>query len=380
MTIWKQLPVVNKVLYPINLNIPHNLIGIHGILYDISDFKHPGGNVFTQSAKGLDVTSLYETHHIRIEKANKLLATLPVKGTYTRQLATKFDTYRDLRKHVAFLVRKTDKDPWLWFTFALCIHILQCITSSYYLIPLSAIVSTIVGGYGHNSVHVMRPTAMLLDWNGLSAYEWLFEHIMSHHMYTHTDNDHDALSMEPFIRWLPHRPKRFLDTFITKHIVYAVGEIVVAIQGLLIHRTRWQLRKSFIPLWLKLAPFIFIVRTATLLYFCGITITLCTYSLASYIFSYLAHLNHGSDRIPRTDDFVEQQLSSTQDIDNYLGLPGWALLFLDRQVAHHLFPTIDQRNNQFKNIIRTTLNNYYYNNERQTNGRISKKNESCCDN
>ena len=341
---WKYMPVVYKALNPINSHIPDNAIGIHGILYDISTFKHPGGNVFTHSALGTDATSLFESHHIHIEKAHKLLSTLPIKGKYTRTMATKFDRYTELRKHVSRIYKRKRNiciEAWVCFVIAILVHILQCATSLN-LIILSAVVSTFAGGFGHNAVHVMSPDAILLDWNGLSSYEWLYEHIMSHHMYPNTDNDHDALSMEPFIRWLPHRPKRILDTFVTKHIVYAVGEIVVAIQGVCIHRTRWQLHNPNVPLWLKLAPLLFILRTITLVYYCGICTTLCTYSVASYIFSYLAHLNHTPEYLPKTDDFVEQQISSTVNVSNYFGLPPWMLLFLDRQVVHHLFPTANQ--------------------------------------
>ena len=359
MVTWKQMPVVYKALRHIHSDIPENVIGIRGILYDISGFKHPGGNVFTQSALGTDATSLFETHHIHIDKASKLLATLPIKGTYTRKLATNFDNYSDLRTLISPTYKSNRTicvEAWLCFAAAIFIHILQCVTS-FDLIIISAVVSTVAGGYGHNAVHVMSPEAILLDWNGLSAYEWLHEHIMSHHMYTNTDNDHDAISMEPFIRWLPHRPQRLLDSVLTKHIIYAVGEIIVAIQGLFIHRTRWQLQNPNIPLWLKLAPFIFILRTTTLIYFCGIFTTVCTYSLASYIFSYLAHLNHCPEYLPKTDDFVEQQISSTRNIHNYFGLPGWALLFLDRQVLHHLFPTADQlKYGKIEDIMKLKLN------------------------
>ena len=74
MTTWKSLPVVHKALHPLNSSIPDNLIGIHGILYDISNFNHPGSAVFTQSANGMDVTSLYETHHIRMEKSHNVIS------------------------------------------------------------------------------------------------------------------------------------------------------------------------------------------------------------------------------------------------------------------------------------------------------------------
>ena len=348
---WTSLPVVKKALGPINKDIPSDSIGIHGILYDISNFKHPGGNIFTMSVLGTDATALFETHHINNKKAVKFLKSIPSKGTYNQKVVIDYVKYREVRDLFQFSSsNKKRKFPLLailCFIFAVLLQLLQCFShyGTFFVIP-TAIVSTIAGGFGHNGVHVMSPEAVLLDWNGLSAYEWLFEHIMSHHMYTNTEYDHDALSMEPFIRWLPNRAASLFESkyleILARHFIYVIGEIVVAIQGIFIHRTRWQFANPYVPLWLKLAPFLFIIRVSILWYYKGFIETIITLSLASYIFSYLAHLNHERHLLPKTDNFFERQTSSTRDIKSIF--KGALILFLDRQVKHHLFPTVDHMN------------------------------------
>ena len=74
-----------------------------------------------------------------------------------------------------------------------------------------------------------------MDFNGLSTPEWLLEHISSHHMYTNTKHDHDAISMMPFLNWIPTKDKSLFSSR-GKHIIYLLAEIIVPIQGLLIHK------------------------------------------------------------------------------------------------------------------------------------------------
>tara|TARA_X000001036_G_scaffold440069_1_gene494144 strand:- start:512 stop:1642 length:1131 start_codon:yes stop_codon:yes gene_type:complete len=351
---WQSLPVVRKALTELNSNIPQHLIGIHGFLFDVSDFKHPGGNIFTHASLGTDATALFHAHHLDFKKALSALKRVPQRGAYKQTVRYNYADYENIKALYLFNrgVRKRAFPfyAWAWFSLAVGLHVTQCLSPNPGWFAPAAFASTVAGGYGHNGVHVMSPEALLLDWNGLSSYEWLFEHIMSHHMHTNTERDHDAISMEPFIRWLPHRLPQglLLDrhptlAFILEHVLYCVAEIVVAFNGIFIHRTRWQFANPHAPAWLKCAPFLFIIRVTTLCYFRGVLMTLMTLAMASYMFSYLAHLNHERHLLPRSADnnFYENQRATTRNIGNPFGLPASWTLFLDRQVMHHLFPTIN---------------------------------------
>jgi hypothetical protein len=50
---------------------------IRGDHIDISDFKHPGGDVITHYGEGQDATDAFETFHNRSEAAQKILRVLP---------------------------------------------------------------------------------------------------------------------------------------------------------------------------------------------------------------------------------------------------------------------------------------------------------------
>jgi hypothetical protein len=360
---YAQLPDVNKALHLICKHIPHDCICIHGKLYheaQIDTFKHPGGQLFIEISKGTDATALFETHHINYNKALNALSSLSVA---TDTESEKFDifydfsSYREFRHH-AFQLFKTDTSRrmnllttlTLWFTISITaimhyVTVTETVGSLRWVLSCfcSAFLNTVCGGYGHNAVHVLHFTSVLLDWNGLSAYEWLHEHVHSHHMYTNTAFDHDALSMMPLLHWIPENDSSHITTGLLphwgKHLIFSIAEIAVAFNGLFIHRTRWKLGNKKIPLWLQLAPCLFVVRLGS--YFFqknGFVTFLLTMGLAGYYFSYLAHLSHvyGGNYMP---NFLIHQLQNTKDIPTPL-FPAM-VMFLDRQTLHHLLPTID---------------------------------------
>ena len=55
-----------------------NTIIIEGTTYDITDFKHPGGNIINYAKNSPDATEIFNEFHYRSSKAKKLLRTLPI--------------------------------------------------------------------------------------------------------------------------------------------------------------------------------------------------------------------------------------------------------------------------------------------------------------
>jgi fatty acid desaturase len=358
-------PVVKKSLSSINKNIPSNCIGIHGKIYNIDNFNHPGGNTFIEINKGCDVTTLFETHHINYNLAIHKLKNLKEIGTYKPKINYDFSRYHNLRTKIFNLFKKTKSTTmnnisnfflisYIGLGMYLHYKLLQynLYNLDLYFIPVcifSSLVNTILGGYGHNGVHKLLYSSLLLDWNSLSCLEWLLEHVHSHHMYTNTIYDHDSISMQPFLNWIPSN-KNSIFSERGKHLIFLIGELVVAIQGNFIHKFRWKIlfNKRY-PLWLRFAPFLFIIRALSHLFYQGLLFGIINLSvcliIAGYYFSYLAHLNHVNIHNKNYDeinnlDFIKHQISNTNDlkINNYLSS---IFLNLNKQKIHHLFPTID---------------------------------------
>lgn len=383
-------PIVKKAINSLNTYIPNNCIGIHGKIYNIDNFNHPGGNTFIEINKGCDITTLFETHHINYRLANHALDKLTMLGTYDSKINYDFKKYYTLREKI-YINFKTKKSRIMnnitkysllgYITLGLFLHYkllqynfsnteknLTSLTSFLGLCLISSLVNSILGGFGHNGIHKLLYSSLLLDWNGLSSLEWLLEHIHSHHMYTNTIYDHDAISMKPFLNWIPSNTESIFSVY-GKHLIFLIAELVVPIQGNFIHKFRWTiLFNSKYPLWLRLAPFVFILRIFSHILFQGIlfgllNVTICLI-MAGYYFAYLAHLNHVNFNNKNYDsldniDFINHQINNTNDIKINENLSS-LFLNLNKQKMHHLFPTIDhsQLNKLYKlyNICNSEIN------------------------
>ena len=58
--------------------MPRDTIKIEGVTYDITNFKHPGGNIIHYAKNSPDATEIFREFHHRSTKASKLLRSLPV--------------------------------------------------------------------------------------------------------------------------------------------------------------------------------------------------------------------------------------------------------------------------------------------------------------
>lgn len=362
-------PVVAKALDGF-ADVPPGLVGVRGHLYKPADLiGHPGGDALVAMCTGTDATALFETHHLNIRAAERWLAALPTQGSYAlppASLPAHFERYARLRERVrAVLPGRVDRAASWSGRAALMVAVAAAAAAHVALlrcdrmdgalfaaVAVAALCNTVCGGFGHNALHRLEPASLLLDWNGLSSFEWLFEHLQSHHMHTNSRHDHDAISMRPFLDWLP--PDEYggdarvlpLLGWRGKHLIYAVGELAVAAQGYLGHRFRWvPLRDGRFPIHLRLAPLVFLARIASHIMVQGVLVgsvgLLGSMMLASYYFSALAHMSHVvlRDGAP-CGDFLDRQVRNTTDL---LVPPGMQhlSLYLDRQVAHHLFPSVD---------------------------------------
>ena len=352
-------PICARALKATVQPCPSNCVIIHNVVYDVSNFAHPGGRVFLRLSDSMDITALFESSHVNERMARDVLSTLPVVGRATCERAQlNYSRYNELRQ-LLFRTMPTRASrapqslvPLVAWTIA-CI-VLHCAVLSIRNIgplwllvcALSALCNTVLGGFGHNGIHRLHPSAVALDWNGLSCFEWLSEHIISHHPFVNTEHDHDAISLEPLLAWLPRRGAMFgcAQTSPVRHLIYLLSEMIVALQGVLVHGSRWKAAHYEAPTWMIFAPILFLLRISTHLFLqdpvMAFASILATMSMAGYAFATLAHWSHDLVAESTGDCFMKQQLANTRDIEP-LGCTNEWSLFLDRQRAHHLFPTVD---------------------------------------
>lgn len=338
-------PVVARALDPVTPRgiLPH-CVGVHGRIVDLRNFDHPGGAAWMRVVGGTEVTALFVSTHLNAERARRALDALPVVGRYDAP-STDFAAYERVRATMLrhFPTRASRRAPAegiLTLGVAALVHLLLLATtppSNAWMLALvaSALTSTLAGAVGHNHLHRLDARALGLDWNGLSTLEWMLEHVLSHHPHVNSAADHDAISMHPFVDWTGSATPRHL----VLYPLFLVAELAVAAQGLVGHRCRWRTRG--LPRHLVVAPWLFVARALSLVLahgaWWGVVGFLLACALASFYFAFLAHLNHVPAPHAR-GDFLVEQLANTRDLR---GVPSPFHLGLDRQVAHHLFPTVD---------------------------------------
>jgi len=117
-------------------------------------------------------------------------------------------------------------------------------TLRYSLVFIWALVSALMGAYGHNWVHQpkYRFWALIgLDLPGLSSENWLREHTLQHHMYTNTPKDNHWYGTAPFLltdplshrNWLHRNVMPYINWFIFWFGVIgnSIIHLVTIIQG-----------------------------------------------------------------------------------------------------------------------------------------------------
>jgi len=202
------------------------LTRINGKLYDLSDFKHPGGPISKKFAANRDATLLFESHHpFSKEEVNKLLKKYEVKDDgsvkddtcefFDEEKHTEFekDLIKEVHSYFKEVARKKNisissaiKATGKRWTEIFIFNILFAITlymwfsgywSSLVLLPVFGWIS------GVNTFHDASHFTLSKKWyiNSLFSYaapmisspfDWYHQHVIGHHMYTnvgHRDPD-----------------------------------------------------------------------------------------------------------------------------------------------------------------------------------------------
>ena len=59
------------------MKMQRDTIKINGVTYDVTEFKHPGGNIINYAKNSHDATEIFNEFHHRSSKAKKMLLSLP---------------------------------------------------------------------------------------------------------------------------------------------------------------------------------------------------------------------------------------------------------------------------------------------------------------
>lgn len=213
---------------------------IRGEVYDVTDFEHPGGKHMMALAVGRDATLMFESAHVRDERPEKMLKSLP-KGPALEELErtgysfdrpqedwaspNQSELYNTIRKRVCEEILKPDgrlaapngaRGVPLWHITSVIVTWL--VTAAAFLLRPSVITGAALGlsmcwiglAVQHTANHggLLQDTRMgyllgLLNdiGPGGSSLVWRYHHQCSHHTYCNDAVlDQDAHSSYPIVR------------------------------------------------------------------------------------------------------------------------------------------------------------------------------------
>jgi len=332
---------------------------IHHHLYDLSTFKHPGGNSWLELTKGTDITEAFETMHVQnispavLEKYKVKPAVGPRNYRYT---FNEDGFYKTLKRKVQPILKKSGTGPSLRSKIiqdmlALC-FILFFLTLCRYPSTSLALVTGLALGMcsscAHNFFHQADKVAWrryYFDMSLLSHRDWRVSHAISHHLYTNSFSDIEVSALEPIINFLPDK-KNIVQRFFSHFYIYLamfvsfpiefmkrVFLVVSGQQDLLLENLLPVLQLIILLLYNDLATSV----SLWLLFHCTSGFWLIVTSVTTT--HHHPELYHAGD-VPREDtDWGLHQVDTVRDVEKR-SLAVVLTTFGDH-LLHHLFPSVD---------------------------------------
>jgi len=182
---------------------------IYDKLYDFSNFKliHPGGENWLTLTKGMDITELFETHHISKTPENLLKFYYAKEATKPRNSKLTFDEkgfFKTLKRRISSKIDKSVEwksklisDILLFITLSSVI--LTGYVQSNWMILISGMALTFSTICAHNFFHKRDNWRMkVFNISVMSYRDWRVSHVLSHHHFPNSLSDMEVSYFEPY--------------------------------------------------------------------------------------------------------------------------------------------------------------------------------------
>lgn len=361
---------------------PHEVL-IHGRLYDITGFRHPGGSIMKYLQGKGDATDAFVEFHCRSTKAQKMLKALPNRAAPAIDPVTQPELERmaTLSKNYAKFRRQLEEEGWfnpsmphvlyrsfeIVAIFALAVYLLT-INASLFFIPAAALVGMGTGRSGwwmHEGGHVSITGNFKLDHrlqefffgvgSAMSAAWWRVQH-NKHHCAPQKlqhDVDLDTLPLVAFNERIVARAKKngWIKFWIPLQS-YLFGPVtcflVASFWQIYLHPRHMQRTKRYFEMFCVFLRYALAYTIGTYLIGASVGQIAAFHFLSiafggSYIFTNFA-LSHTHLPVSDKDQLVhwtEYGSDYTIDITPHW-FTDWWMGYLNYQIEHHLFPSMPQ--------------------------------------
>lgn len=351
---------------------------IDGRLYDVKDFKHPGGSILKfYSGNGIDASQAFANFHMRSKKAKKILEHFPSRAAGKEVVQQKLPGQSALMKDFDEFTLQLEKEGFFKpdvnhvifrVSEIIIMHAIGFwLLFNGYVLPGIAILGVVSGrcGWlmhegGHYSLTGHIPTDRMLQvvlyglGCGMSGSWWRSQHNRHHAMPQKLDHDVD-LNTLPLVAFTSKVVKRLNFTMkgwlrLQAFMFPVVTTLLVALGWQFYLHPRHVVRVKNMSegvmlvaryvLWTAFITTKFGLAQSTLLYL------LYTWIGANYIFINFAVSHTHLPVVDKNDtsvDWVRYSAVYTMNVSpGPFKFVSWWMSYLNFQIEHHLFPSMPQ--------------------------------------
>ncbi|GBG24764.1 Acyl-lipid 8-3-desaturase [Hondaea fermentalgiana] len=360
---------------------------IEGVLYDVTNFRHPGGSIIdflTEGEAGVDATQAYREFHQRSGKADKYLKSLPkldvskVKSRFSSKEQARRDAMtKDYAEFREQLIKEGYFDPSLPHMTYRVVEIVVLFVLSFWLMgqssPLALALGIVVSGISqgrcgwvmHEMGHGSFTGVIWLDDRlceffygvgcGMSGHYWKNQHSKHHAAPNRLEHDVD-LNTLPLVAFNERvvrkvRPGTLLALWlrVQAYLFAPVSCLLIGLGWTLYLHPRYMMRtKRWMEfVWIAVRYVAWFGVMGALGYTPGqsLGMYLCAFGLGCiYIFLQFA-VSHTHLPVSNPEDqlhWLEYAADHTVNISTKSWFVTWWMSNLNFQIEHHLFPTAPQ--------------------------------------
>jgi fatty acid desaturase len=358
------------------------LICIGEYEYDITHFKHPGGNVIYYMTNGQDATNAFEEFHYRSKKAKSVLQSLPKKRIENfRNNTTDTVINRDIAILEDFKVFRQSLElrgffrPSIPHVICRIIELVCIYAFAVKMIQVNIYISIILFGLfggrcgwiqhegGHNSltgnIKIDKWIQNIFIGFGLLTDGSMWNSMHNKHHATPQKIDHDMdLDTAPLVAFYSDAVYKYKNNFIVRKwlqyqsysfLPITSGFMVMLFWILYLHPRKIIRDKNFVQA--GIVSFAHLSRIGLFMRFGNVSFSmalfyhfLSVYLSGIYLFGQFS-LSHTFTPVVQNDEnpsWVHYAIEHSVDIEPQNPIVSWVMGYLNCQVIHHLFPSMPQ--------------------------------------
>lgn len=346
--------------------------------YDISKFKHPGGNVINYFIDGQDATMPFDEFHYRSKKVKQILKSLPhkrltIKGTDEKEQDKEMlEDFIEFRKSLEMRGYFTPNYLHISFRFfeIFAIYLLAAFSIKYNLVLsvfLFGLCSGRTGWLQHEGGHNSLTTNIKLD-KEIQGFFIGFFMFGDSSMWNNMHNKHHAtpqkighdidLDTSPLVAFydssLENKNLSCLEKTWLKYQAYTFlpitsGFLVMPFWSFYLHpkkiiRDKNLKQALYILFGHVFRIFLFAKNMPTTIFYACVYHFFAIWISGIYLFGHFSLSHTFTPTIGKNENpnWVRYAIEHTVDISPDNKLVGWFMGYLNNQVVHHLFPSMPQ--------------------------------------